>query len=113
MKEHLDQFKSSVEVQFSGNAKTYHYLCDAVQWCALNDGLGQKKDMRVVVPGKVKDGRLSLSIANVLSVSEGRGAHPGAELAVVQVIDPLGIDISRYTVVLADERAANREGVAP
>lgn len=111
MKEHLDHYTCSVEVQFSGNAKTYHFLCNAAQYVAAQAYLARKLDTRVVVPGKIRDRRLSLSIANVLSTTPT--AHAGAEHAIVEILPPLGIDIAMHTVLLAEQRAANNPEGTP
>lgn len=100
----LNTHTSSVEVQFSGNAKTYHYLITAVQWAVLADPDFQGRDMRVVTPGKVKDGRLSTSVANVIGVQAT--AHPSAVLPILAVVTPEYIALATQAVIDAEAKAA-------
>lgn len=95
---------ASLEVQFSGNARTYHYLCTAGQWVQATQACEQKRELRAVVPGKIKDGRLSLSIVTVLSATPG--AHPDAVLPIVSLVPGEDIAFAKAAVMEAEQKSA-------
>lgn len=100
----LSRYGASLEVQFSGNAKTYHYLCSAGQWVAASGYLLNKEEARVVIPGKIKDDRLSVSVATVLGASAT--AHPEAVLPIVSLISPDDLLLGKFAVTVAEQKAA-------
>lgn len=104
--DNLAHHTASVAVQFSGNAKVYYYRCTQLDADQALHALDQKQDMRVVVPGKIKDDRLSLSIANVIGVHHA--AHADAVLPVVEVLNPHEISFAKAIVA----QAATSEGAA-
>lgn len=100
----LDSHTASVEVQFSGNARTYHYLTDSVEWCAINKSLEEQREIRVVTPGKVKDDRLSVSVATVVSCQPV--AHPEAVLPIVAVVSSYNLSLAKWAVTEHERIAA-------
>lgn len=95
---------ASVEVQFSGNARTYHYLTSPGQWCTIANALKEQREIRVVTPGKVKDDRLSVSVATVVSCQSI--AHPEAVLPIVALVEPAGLDLAKWAVTEHERIAA-------
>lgn len=95
---------ASVAVQFSGNKNTYHYLVRSDEWAGIGRALSEGKEVRVIVPGKVKDDRLSLSIATVTAIADT--AHAEAVLPIVGWISPDAIDFAKTVVVFKEQQAA-------
>lgn len=91
-------YMQSLAVQFSGNKNVYHYLMvDQVQLPVIKAGT------RVVVPGKIKDGKLSLSIATVCEDSNPAIVHDEAVLPLVQIIDPS--NLANVTEIVRQQEA--------
>lgn len=105
----LEYHTASVEVQFTGNAKTYHFLTDSVQWVALSNALDAGREIRVVTPGKLKDDRLSVSVATVVGACAT--AHPDAVLPIVCVVPADGLETAKSAVALIEQRAAGLAAV--
>lgn len=102
--QHLEYHTSSLAVQFSGNAKVYYYLCNAGEWTLALAALDAKKELRAVVPGKIKDDRVSLSIANVIGVHVV--AHAEAVLPITALILPDALVLAKLSVAYNDQKVA-------
>lgn len=100
----LANHTASVGVQFSGNARLYHYLITSVDWVAISRALEAKQEVRVVTPGKVKDDRLSVSVATVVECSPK--VHADAVLPIVGVVNPIGLNYAKFAVLEAERIAA-------
>jgi hypothetical protein len=86
--------KQIVEVQFTGNAKTYIYSAPA--FCSDLPGAIQPGD-RVVVINKIKeDGSVSLSIATVVGVGEASetSLSENSTMPFVQLVPKSTIDMA-------------------